>query len=93
MLCERIILQIVIQIVPTFLNRILVYVIKPRTSKIKLGISILVITSAENDLLSQLKNMILTVLKIIKYIKYLKVLLKVVKVINSKFSGIDVEMI
>ena len=61
--------------------------------KIKLDISILFFASAENVLLSLLKNMGLINLRLVKNIKYLKVLLGTVKIYISTFSSVDVKFI
>ena len=61
-----ILIQLVIQLIPTLVNRIVVYVTKTRTLKVKLDLSILIISSVENVLLSLLKNTNLIFLKIFK---------------------------
>ena len=56
MLYKWILLQLVIQLIPSLANGIVVYVIKTVTSEVELDISILIFTSAANDLLSLLKK-------------------------------------
>ena len=61
--------------------------------KVKLDTSVLVFASAENVLLSLLKNMGLINLRSVKKVKYLKVILRTVKINISPLSSVDVKFI